>query len=310
MPSPLTVMVAGELLALLATFTLPLAIPAIFGANVTSNVALCPGAIIVPLTAPVVVSPVPLIVIPESVTLELPVFFNVTDNVFELPKFSFPKLKLVGVVAIVRVSATPVPLTVMVNVLFAALLAIDTLPATYPVTVGAKVSVAFTVLPPASSSGVVIPCSAKPFPLTLAAEIVTLSAPVFINCTVCEFVVPSGTLPKLAPDGVALNAGAIPVPVIAKLTELFDALLVTAKYPANDPDACGANFSVTVTDFAGSIVVGTLSPLTLNALPETVCFVIVSAVRPSFQMAIESVLLLPSLTLPKLADVGLNTTNP
>jgi hypothetical protein len=251
-----------------------------------------------------------MIVTPESVTLELPVFFNITGNVFERPRFSFPKLRLVGVAAIVRVSATPVPLTVIVSVLFVALLTIDTLPATYPVTVGSKVSVAFAVLPPVSTRGVVIPCSAKPFPATLTVEIVTVRAPTFVNWTVCEFVVPSGTLPKPALGGVARNAGATPVPVIARLTELFDALLVSARYPANDPDVSGANFSVTVTDFAGWIVVGTLSPLTLNALPDTVSLVIVSAARPSFQMVMESVLLPPSFSLPKLAEVGLNTINP
>ena len=58
------------------------------------------------------------------------------------------------------------------------------------------------------------------------------------------------------------------------------------------------------------MVLGTVSPLTLNALPDTLSLVIVSAARPSFQMVIESVLLLPSFTLPKLAEVGLNTTNP
>ena len=40
MPSPLTAMVAGEFVALLATFTLPLTVPAVFGANVTFNVVL------------------------------------------------------------------------------------------------------------------------------------------------------------------------------------------------------------------------------------------------------------------------------
>ena len=151
----------------------------------------------------------------------------------------------------VLVSATPVPLMVMVSILLVALLAMDMLPATNPVTVGAKVSVAFTVLPPVSTSGVVIPCRAKPFPPTVTDEIVTRSAPVFVNCTICELVIPSGTLPKLALDGVARSAGATPVPVIAKLTELFEALLVSARYPANDPDDAGANFSVTATDAAG-----------------------------------------------------------
>jgi hypothetical protein len=38
MPFPLTAMVAGEFVALLATFTLPPTIPGVFGANVTFNV--------------------------------------------------------------------------------------------------------------------------------------------------------------------------------------------------------------------------------------------------------------------------------
>jgi hypothetical protein len=88
----------------------------------------------------------------------------------------------------------------------------DMLPPTNPVTVGAKVSVAFTGLPPVSTSGVGIPCRAKPFPPAGTDEIVTVSAPVFVNCTACELVMPSGTLPKLALDGVARRAGATRCP--------------------------------------------------------------------------------------------------
>jgi hypothetical protein len=49
---------------------------------------------------------------------------------------------------------------------------------------------------PASINGVVILCSANPFPLTVALEIVTLAGPEFFGSTVCDFVVPTGTLPK------------------------------------------------------------------------------------------------------------------
>jgi hypothetical protein len=122
---------------LLATFTLPLTLPAVFGANVTSTVAVCPAAIVAPFVPPLVVIPAPVVVIPESVTLEFPVFFKVTAKVCELPTVSFPKLKLAGVVVIVRVDFSPVPLTVIVKVLFDALLSIETVPATYAVTVGA-----------------------------------------------------------------------------------------------------------------------------------------------------------------------------
>jgi hypothetical protein len=136
-PSPVSAIVAGEFVALLVTFTLPLTLPAVFGANVTSTVAVCPGAIVAPLAPPLVVIPVPLFVTPESRTLLFPVFFNVTAKVCELPTISFPKLKLAGVAVSVRVAVSPVPVTVIVKVLFDALLSIETVPATYPVTVGA-----------------------------------------------------------------------------------------------------------------------------------------------------------------------------
>jgi hypothetical protein len=136
-PSPVSPIVAGEFVALLVTFTLPLTLPVVFGAKVTSTVADCPGAIVVPLVTPPVVIPAPLAVIPKSETLEFPVFFNVNAKVWDLPTVSFPKLRLAGVAVIVRAVVSPVPLTVIVKVLFDALLSIKTVPATYPVTVGA-----------------------------------------------------------------------------------------------------------------------------------------------------------------------------
>jgi hypothetical protein len=135
-PSPLSPIVTGESFALLVTFKLPVTLPTTFGANVTSTIVVCPGASTVPLFPPLAVIPAPLVVIPESVTLEVPVFLNVTAKVCELPTFSFAKLKLAGVAVIVRVSVSPVPLTGTVNVLFDALLAIEMLPVTYPNAVG------------------------------------------------------------------------------------------------------------------------------------------------------------------------------
>ena len=129
-------MIVGDVVEFAANFTLPLTLPAVFGANETSTVAVCPGAIVNPVSPPLVVIPAPLIVTPERVTFELPVFWSTTGNVFELPRAKFPKFKLAGVAVIVRVAATPVPLAVIVNVLLAASLAIETLPARYPTIVG------------------------------------------------------------------------------------------------------------------------------------------------------------------------------
>jgi hypothetical protein len=51
-PLPLSETVEGEFVALLATVTLPVALPDAVGANVTASVALCPGAITCPVETP------------------------------------------------------------------------------------------------------------------------------------------------------------------------------------------------------------------------------------------------------------------
>jgi hypothetical protein len=61
------------------------------------------------------------------------------------------------------------------------------------------------VLPAATTSGVVIPCSANPLPLTFALETVTLVLPEFFSSIVCDLVVPMDTLPKGPLVGVLLN---------------------------------------------------------------------------------------------------------
>ena len=136
-PFPVTAIAIG-VVELLAILTLPITLPAVFGANETLTVAVWPGAIVDPLApAPLVVIPAPVIETPESVTTEFPVFFRTTESTFELPTDSVPKLRVVGVAVIIRVAVSPVPLTAIVNILFAALLAMETLLATYPAIVGA-----------------------------------------------------------------------------------------------------------------------------------------------------------------------------
>lgn len=311
-PSPLSPIVVGEFVALLVTLALPVTIPTVFGANVTSTIAVCPGASTVPLFKPLVVIPAPLGVIPESVMLEVPVFFKATAKVCELPTVSFPKLKLAGVAVIVRVVATsPVPFTPIVHVLFAALLLNKTVPVTYPVTVGAYLNVKLFVLPPSSTSGVLIPSTANPFPLTVALEIVTLSGPEFFSSTVCDFVVPISTLPNGSFVGRVVKVfAATPYPLSWIVAGDFAALLVIVSLPGNSPAVLGANFSVILRLFPGPIVAGTFRPLTLKVLPVMVSFDRVTASCPSFEIVIEIVLLVPAAMLSKFAHVGLSTSVP
>ena len=95
-PVPARETIVGELVALLDTETLPLAFPAVVGANATFNVAVWLGVRIVPALTPLALKPAPEAVTLEMVTLELPVFVRVAANVLLLPSLTFPKFKLVG----------------------------------------------------------------------------------------------------------------------------------------------------------------------------------------------------------------------
>jgi len=113
---PVRVIVVGEPVALLASCTLaPVTVPPVVGANVTVSVADCPGVRIVVLETPLTLNPAPVVVTPETVTLEFPLFVIVDASWLEPFTFTVPKLKLVGLAAKIRVAATPVPLKLIVT---------------------------------------------------------------------------------------------------------------------------------------------------------------------------------------------------
>jgi hypothetical protein len=58
-PEPLRVMVAGELVAVLTTETLPVTLPATVGANSTLNVVLCPAVRVTGRSSPLELKPTP-----------------------------------------------------------------------------------------------------------------------------------------------------------------------------------------------------------------------------------------------------------
>jgi hypothetical protein len=85
---------AGELVALLATLTLPNTLPGVVGAKTTVSVAVWLGVSVVPAFTPLALNPAPEDVTPEIVTLEFPVFVRVTLKLLLVPSFTFPKLKV------------------------------------------------------------------------------------------------------------------------------------------------------------------------------------------------------------------------
>src|SRR6266852_8957597 len=95
-PVPVVEIVAGVLVALLATVTPPVTLPVDVGAKVTFKAADCPGTRTVPEDTLLALKPVPEALTPEIVTLELPEFLRVTPRVLVAPVSMLPKLKLVG----------------------------------------------------------------------------------------------------------------------------------------------------------------------------------------------------------------------
>ncbi len=77
-PVPESEMASGEFVALLATETLPVTLPALEGAKVAVKVAVWPGAMISPEDTPAALKPAPETVTLEIVTVEFPALVSVT----------------------------------------------------------------------------------------------------------------------------------------------------------------------------------------------------------------------------------------
>jgi hypothetical protein len=121
-PVPVIEIVAGELVALLATATPPVTLPVDVGAKVTFKAADCPGARTVPEDTLLALKPAPEALAPDIVTLELPEFVRVTPRVLVAPVSILPKLKLAGLALSTRVEAFTVRVAELLVALPAVLL--------------------------------------------------------------------------------------------------------------------------------------------------------------------------------------------
>lgn len=165
------------------------------------------GAKVVPEVTPLALKPAPETVKLENVTFEFPVLVRVVLRELLLPKFTLPKLKLVGFAVSRKVAVTPVPLRAIISGELGALLTNETVPVTLPAVLGVKTALNVALLPAAMVSGTVRPVMLKPLPDTVAWEIVRLALPALDNLMVCELLVPVTTLPKLTLVGVTESVG-------------------------------------------------------------------------------------------------------
>ena len=84
-----------------------------------------------------------------------------------------------------------------------ALLVIETLPLAREAEEGVNVAVRVVLWPAVSVIGVERPVRENPVPVAVAAEIVTLAVPEFVNVIACVPLLPTSTFPKLKLAGLA-----------------------------------------------------------------------------------------------------------
>jgi hypothetical protein len=144
--------------------TLPLAVAADCGANLTVKVALWPAVSVAGEVIPLRLNPVPLSTTREIVTLEPPVFMTVPERDWLLPTVTLPKLRLVGFDPSAP-GEIPVPDIGMVRVGLDAFEVIVTLPLALVADCGANLTVKVALWPGVSVTGAVIPLTLNPVPL-------------------------------------------------------------------------------------------------------------------------------------------------
>ena len=139
-PVPARGMVSVGLVPFDVTVTLPLALLAVCGVNVTVKLVLCPAVSVTEPEIPLSVKPVPLIPTCEIMTVEPPVLVTVSDSAWLVPVCTVPKFRLVGF-APSAPSAAPVPVNAIDSEGLGASEVIVTFPLALPVACGANVTV-------------------------------------------------------------------------------------------------------------------------------------------------------------------------
>jgi hypothetical protein len=221
-----------------------------------------------------------------------------------------PKERLVGFAASVP-GVTPVPDSGILRLGLAPLDVMLMPPLAALLAVGANSTVKDVLCPAFSVSGTVSPLRLKPLPLALAAEMVRAVPPEFVSVSESDFELPTCTFPKLKLEGFGESwpcARPVPVRGTERAGLLAFELIVNA--PPAAPAAVGAKMALKAVDCPALRVSGKVGPVKLNALPDAAALDIVAATPPVFVTVTDTVLLVPTVTLPKLALLGFAATEP
>jgi len=132
---------------------------------------------------------------------------------------------------------------------------------------------------------------------------VALVPPLLVTVSDRDLVSPSSTLPKSRLDCVALRVPGLadtPSPESATVTELFDASLEIVTFPVTLPGALGVKVMLTVTFCPTATVTGRAGRVMENWLVLRTALLIVTVAVPVLVAVAVRVLLVPTVTLPKL----------
>jgi hypothetical protein len=234
------------------------------------------------------------------VIVELPEFSSLTVCVALLPTVTLPKLTVEGVI----VSADALPVPVHCAVRSVEFVSNVSAPDSVEVEVGLNVAVIVAEFPAVIVPGADQPESVTPDPVTETLETVTLALPEFVIVKVCEAVDPTDTLPKLIEEVESFSEPETPAPFSGIVVVASSALLVIVTAPVEAPLADALNDTFIFSDCPAVSVTGAESPATVNALPETAIFEIVTDSVPSFVTVTACVEPLPTETFPKLRLAG------
>lgn len=303
-PVPLKAIVVGELGALLTIEMLPLALPAVVGANCALKVVLNPAPKVSGVLKPLMLIPAPDAEAPEIVTLAVPVFVTVMDWVPLLPTATDPKLTLEGLA--LSWPSVPVPDNAIDAGDPGALLTIEMPPVAAPATVGVKIAENDALLPALIVIGMLAPLMLNPVPDGDAADTVSVAVPALVSVTVCVPLLPTDTLPKATLAGLIVSCGCVAVPDPDKAIESGElgALLTIEIPPVALPAAVGENFAVNEVLCPAVSVNGAVRPVMLNPVPDALPAEIVTLAVPEFVTVTLTDPLAPTSRLPKLMLAG------
>ena len=152
----------------------------------------------------------------------------------------------------------------------------------------------------------VTPLTLNPAPVTVTLEMVIFEFPLFVSVAFKELVPPTFTFPNPTLVGFAPSSkvGATPIPLRGMAKGELGALLTSEAEPVTLPVEVGANTTLNVLFPPAAIVNGTVKPVMLKPVPETLAREIVTPAVPLLVNLMVCELLVPVITFPKLAVVG------